>query len=52
MTTPLLIMLMLALGAFTALVLACAVALAYWRPAPRRVGFAVRYEHRPSRDNR
>ncbi|MBZ9856725.1 hypothetical protein LB566_23315 [Mesorhizobium sp. CA13] len=50
MTAPVLIM--LAAGAFTALVLACAVILAYWQPAPRRAGFAVRYEHRPVRRNR
>lgn len=47
MTLPILIILVL--GAFTALLLACAVVLAYWRPAPRRVGFAVRYEHRATR---
>ncbi|WP_181171768.1 MULTISPECIES: hypothetical protein [unclassified Mesorhizobium] len=49
MSAPVLIM--LAAGAFTALVLACAVVLAYRQPPPRRVGFAVRYEHRPERRN-
>lgn len=47
MTAP--VLMMLAAGAFCALLLACAVMLAYWRPAPRRIGFAVRYEHRPVR---
>ncbi|AID30838.1 hypothetical protein MCHK_3031 [Mesorhizobium huakuii 7653R] len=47
MTVPVLVM--LAAGAFCALLLACAVALAYRRPAPRRIGFAVRYEHRAER---
>ncbi|ESY89061.1 hypothetical protein X739_00785 [Mesorhizobium sp. LNHC220B00] len=40
---------MLGLGAVTAAVLALAVTLGHWRPAPVRTGFEVRYEHRPRR---
>lgn len=39
----------LALGAACASLMALAVTLAHWRPQPRRVGFEVRYEHRPIR---
>lgn len=44
-------LLMVAIGVGLALMLAAAVEAAHWRPLPRRVGFAVRYEHRPERHN-
>lgn len=39
----------LSLGAVTAALLALAVTLGHWRPAPIRSGFEIRYEHRPGR---
>lgn len=39
----------LALGAACASLLAMAVTLAHHQPTPRRVGFEVRYEHKPVR---
>lgn len=38
------IALMVAIGAGCAVVLACAVTVAYWLPRPRRFGFDVREE--------
>jgi hypothetical protein len=39
----------LALGTACAALLALAVELAHRQPLPRRVGFEVRYEHKPER---
>ncbi|NUR12321.1 MAG: hypothetical protein HOQ20_10840 [Bradyrhizobium sp.] len=45
------VLLMAAIGVGLALMLAAGVEAAHWRPIPRRVGFAIRYEHRPERHN-
>ncbi|MBZ9986093.1 hypothetical protein LB572_03165 [Mesorhizobium sp. BH1-1-5] len=45
------VLLMAAIGVGLALMLAAGVEAAHWRPMPRRVGFAVRYEHLPERHN-
>jgi len=42
---------MIAIGAGLALVLAVSIEAAHWRPRPKRSGFAVRYERRPTGRN-